>query len=142
MKMTDAASILGLSGTVSVSDIKKAYRVAALKYHPDKNPAGAEMMKIINAAFDVLKDFAELIPCDDEENTQDYPEAVNTALNAIIGLDGISMEVCGAWVSGETFKHKAVLKRAGFKFASKKKSWYFRPENWMSASRGSYSMDV
>ena len=33
------------------------YRAADLKYHPDKNPAGAEMMKLINAAFEVLKDF-------------------------------------------------------------------------------------
>jgi curved DNA-binding protein CbpA len=57
MNRQDAAKILSLNGTITSKDIKKAYRVAALKYHPDKNPAGEEMMKIINAAYDVLKDF-------------------------------------------------------------------------------------
>ncbi|WP_133471323.1 J domain-containing protein [Paraglaciecola marina] len=145
MKITDAANLLGLSGHVTKQDIKKAYRAAALKYHPDKNPAGAEMMKIINAAFDVLKEFSGEIPTEDRqsETTQNYSEALSAALNIIIDLEGLALEICGAWlwVSGETFKHKTLLKEAGFKFASKKKSWYFRPENWKSASRGSYSMD-
>ena len=144
MKITDAANLLELSGNVTSSDIKKAYRAAALKYHPDKNPAGAEMMKIINAAFDVLKDFSGDIPVDGEQdNQQNYSEALNAALNAIFDLEGLTLEICGAWlwVTGETFKHKLVLKETGFKFASKKKSWYFRPENWKSASRGSFSME-
>jgi hypothetical protein len=34
-----------------------------------------------------------------------------------------------------------VLKEAGFRFASKKKRWYFRPENWRSSSRGQYTME-
>ncbi|MDM3871840.1 DnaJ domain-containing protein [Porticoccus sp. W117] len=144
MNIKDAAKILGLSGEVSPEAIKKAYRVAAMKYHPDRNPAGAEMMKIINAAFDALKDYCGEIPEGEAgETTQDYPEAVNNALNAIMGLAGLDIEICGAWVwvSGETYKHKAALKEAGYKFASKKKSWYFRPEDWRSASRGSYSME-
>jgi curved DNA-binding protein CbpA len=147
MKLTDAANVLNLSGTVTSKDIKKAYRAAALKYHPDKNPAGSEMMKIINAAFDVLKNFSGDIPSDEQqasqENNQNYSEAVSDALNAILNLAALSIEICGAWVwvSGDTFKHKDVLKSAGFKFASKKKSWYFRPENWRSTSRGSFSMD-
>ena len=41
------------------------YRQAALKFHPDRNPAGAEMMKIINAAYDVLKDYAGEIEPED-----------------------------------------------------------------------------
>ena len=62
------------------------------------------------------------------------------ALNAIIGLDGLDIEICGAWVwvDGETYRHRAPLKQAGFRFASKKKRWYFRPENWRSSSRGQY----
>jgi curved DNA-binding protein CbpA len=144
MKITDAANLLGLSGTVTKQDIKKAYKAAALKYHPDKNPAGGEMMKIINAAFDVLKGFEGQIPSDEQEDgAQNYSEALNTALNAIIDLEGLVIEICGAWswVTGDTYKHKAVLKETGFKFASKKKSWYFRPENWKSTSRGAFSMD-
>ena len=143
MNIKDAAKILGLSGAITPKDVKDAYRKAAMKYHPDRNPAGADMMKVVNAAYDALKDFNDEIPASEETSEQDYPQALNEALNAIFGLEGLDVEICGAWVwvSGETYKHRAVLKEAGFKFAPKKKSWYFRPENWFSASRVSYSMD-
>ena len=144
MKLNDAAQILGLSGEVTPEEVKRAYRQAALKFHPDRNPAGAEMMKIINAAYDVLKDYAGEIEAEDAAGEAgSYPEAVNEALNAIIGLDGLEIEICGAWVwvDGETYRHRAILKEAEFRFASKKKRWYFRPENWRSSSRGQFTMD-
>jgi len=148
MNIKDAANILGLTGEVTPKDAKVAYRKAAMKYHPDRNPAGADMMKIINAAYDVLKEYTGDIPSNDNqsaeaEGTANYSEAVNEALNKIINLTGLDIEICGAWVwvSGETKKHKEVLKEAGFKYASKKKKWYFRPADWKSFSRGSHSME-
>ena len=145
MNIHDAAKILELSGTITTEDVKQAYRKAAMTYHPDKNPAGAEMMKIINAAYDVLREFEGEIEGagNDAGEEENYSQAVNEALNVIIVLDGLIIEICGAWVwvSGETYQHKAILKGAGFKFAGKKKSWYFRPEDWSSSSRGAYSMD-
>ncbi len=110
MKLNDAAQILGLSGEVTKEEIKQAYRQAALKFHPDRNPAGAEMMKIINAAYDVLKDYAGEIETEDSDGEAgNYPDAVNDVLNAIIGLDGLDIEICGAWVwvDGETYRHRA-----------------------------------
>lgn len=143
MNTHDAAKVLGLSGTLIPEDTKKAYRKAAMQYHPDRNPAGAEMMKIINEAFDTLKDFIGDIAQSEIETTEDYPEAVNAALNAIIGLEGLEIEICGAWVwvSGNTYARKADLKAANFKFAPKKRLWYFRPEDWKSRSRNTLSMD-
>ncbi len=120
------------------------YRQAALKFHPDRNPAGAEMMKIINVAYYVLQNYEGEIETEDAAGEAgNYPDAVNDALNAIIGLDGLDIEICGAWVwvDVETYRHRAALKEAGLRFASKKKRWYFRPENWRSSSRGQYSMD-
>ncbi len=148
MNIKDAAKLLGVSGTVTQEDIKKAYRQAAQQFHPDRNPAGAEMMKMINAAYDILKEFNGEIPCDssasgNSESEENYSEAVNEALNKIIHLDGLDIEICGAWVwvSGETKKHKDAIKEANFKYASKKKRWYFRPSDWKSRSRGSHSME-
>ena len=143
MKTTDAAQILGLSGEITPEDVKQAYRQAAKTYHPDRNPAGAEMMKVINAAYDLLKDFSGEIDPETAPDGTSYPEALNEALNAIIALDGLEIEVCGAWVwvGGNTRTHRQVLKEAGFFYASKKQRWYFRPENWRSSSRGQYSMD-
>ena len=141
MKTSDAAKILDLDGDITPETVKTAYKAAAMKYHPDRNPAGLEMMKIINVAYDTLKDFTGTI--DAELSDQNYPEALNTAINAIINLEGLLIEICGAWiwVTGNTREHKETLKANGYRFASKKKAWNFRPDNWKSASRGTTEMD-
>jgi molecular chaperone DnaJ len=57
--MRDYYEILGLQKTASESEIKKAYRSMAKKYHPDTNPDNAdaeEKFKEVNQANDVLSD--------------------------------------------------------------------------------------
>lgn len=147
MKIDDAANILGLTGDINPDIVKTAYRKLVKEYHPDlnpdlaKNPAGAEMIKVLNNAYDALKEYTGTISA--EEDRQNYPEALEEALSAIIDLQGLEIEICGAWVwvTGDTFTHKDVLREAGFKYASKKKAWNFRPESWKSRSRGQVSMD-
>ena len=49
--------ILQVSKTATKSEIKKAYRKLAMKYHPDRNPGdkeAEEMFKKINEAYEVL----------------------------------------------------------------------------------------
>lgn len=55
----DYYQILGVSRTAAQSDIQKAYRKLAVKYHPDKNPGNRdaeEKFKKIGEAYEVLKD--------------------------------------------------------------------------------------
>lgn len=55
----DYYSILGISRGADESELKKAYRKLAMKYHPDRNPDDKEAekkFKEINEAYDVLKD--------------------------------------------------------------------------------------
>lgn len=56
--MTDYYSILGVSPTASLTEIKRAYRRLAIQYHPDKNssPDAAERFYEINEAYDILGD--------------------------------------------------------------------------------------
>lgn len=46
--------VLGLTPPVTEQEIKKTYRSLALKYHPDKNPNGAEKFIKITAAYEAL----------------------------------------------------------------------------------------
>lgn len=139
MNIYDAAKILSLSGEINPQAVKKAYRAACKKYHPDVNPAGEDMMKLINAAFAVLKDYEG----DVKEQQADYSELLNDALNAVLGLNGLVIEICGAWVwiTGNTREHKDALKTASFKWANKKKAWYYRPADYKSRSKGSSTLD-
>jgi molecular chaperone DnaJ len=55
----DYYEILGLIKTCSFEEIKKAYRQAALKYHPDRNPddkAAEDQFKKSSEAYEVLSD--------------------------------------------------------------------------------------
>ncbi len=59
MAKEDYYDILGLGKGASASEIKKAYRKMALKYHPDKNPddkAAEEKFKQAAEAYEVLSD--------------------------------------------------------------------------------------
>ena len=145
MTKIDAIKVLNLNSPITAESIKAAYRDASKKYHPDINPAGIEMMKAVNAAYDILKD---LISFEDlngvEAGSVDYGEELNAALNAIMNCEGLEIEICGSWVwvTGTTMDHKETLKAAGYKWASKKKSWYFRPADYKAnKKREFYSMD-
>lgn len=144
MKLQDALNTLGLSGEITLEMAKAAYRAASMKYHPDRNPAGLQMMQAINAAWEAIKaaDWSQTIIVDESGNSG-YGDFLNDALNAVVDLDGISIEICGAWVwlSGNTYPHKAAIKAAGYRWASAKKMWYFRPEEWKSAGRGTWNID-
>eukprot|EP00009_Paramoeba_aestuarina_P005174 CAMPEP_0201523566 /NCGR_PEP_ID=MMETSP0161_2-20130828/20326_1 /ASSEMBLY_ACC=CAM_ASM_000251 /TAXON_ID=180227 /ORGANISM="Neoparamoeba aestuarina, Strain SoJaBio B1-5/56/2" /LENGTH=104 /DNA_ID=CAMNT_0047922729 /DNA_START=223 /DNA_END=534 /DNA_ORIENTATION=+ len=55
----DYYDILGVKKDSALSEIKKAYRKLAMKYHPDKNPGDAEAekkFKEIGEAYSVLSD--------------------------------------------------------------------------------------
>ncbi len=59
MAKQDYYEILGLSKSASQSEIKKAYRKMAIKYHPDKNPGDTEAeekFKLAAEAYEILSD--------------------------------------------------------------------------------------
>ena len=60
--MRDLYQVLGVGRSASQSEIKRAYRKLAHKYHPDKNPddpAAEERFKEASTAYEVLSDSAK-----------------------------------------------------------------------------------
>lgn len=56
MAKRDYYEVLGVSKSASADEIKKAFRKAAVKHHPDKEGGDETKFKEINEAYEVLKD--------------------------------------------------------------------------------------
>ena len=71
------------------------------------------------------------------------PQEFIHIINTLIRLNGLEVEICGSWiwVSGNTKEHKEVLKQLGFKFAYKKKAWYYHKDKFRKKSHEELTMD-
>ncbi len=80
----DYYEVLGVARTASPDEIKKAYRQAALKYHPDRNkePGAEERFKEAAEAYEVLSD---------AEKRQRYDQYGHAGLNGVGVHDFSSM---------------------------------------------------
>ena len=145
MKINDALNLLNLSSESTQADIKAAYKACSLKYHPDRNPAGAQMMIAINAAYNFLKSLNDTVKPQEGFSANDFGEELNNVLNQLFALEGLDIEVCGnwIWIGGNTKPHSKALGRNGIGcgWANKKKMWYYRPADYKSKGRGSWSID-
>lgn len=56
MSKRDYYEVLGVDKNASADEIKKAFRKAAVKYHPDKQGGDEAKFKEVNEAYEVLKD--------------------------------------------------------------------------------------
>lgn len=85
--MENPYSILGVSPTASTEEIKKAYRVLAMRHHPDRNAASGSQDR-----FNAIKTAYELLS--DPQKRAEY----NRSLNSRIILDPES-EALSLWNS-------------------------------------------
>jgi len=87
MEKRDYYEILGISKNASDSEIKKAYRKLAIKYHPDKNPdnkAAEEKFKEAAEAYEVLSN---------KEKRQRYNQFGHAGMKGAGGFGGGGMNM-------------------------------------------------
>jgi DnaJ-class molecular chaperone len=83
----DYFSILNLSNKASLQDIKKAYRILSIKYHPDKNHnANPELFNKVNEAYVKL--------------TTNFASIQNAILNQSMALQNASISLSNSLSNG------------------------------------------
>ena len=128
----------------TLEELRKQYKELLKKYHPDNPNGSTEATQEVNAEYDDLFKLLKNKHDHSTEQTSDSDkknydnmkynfeedEKLREVLQAIIHLSDITIEICGSWIwiSGNTYQHKTELKEHGFKFASKKKQWYWHTE--------------
>ena len=123
--------------------LKSAYTTLTKKYHPDINPGGLDMMKLINLAYELLSSKMGLWFVEDGDRGISIDEAIQAIFDKIKHLEGLEFEICGTWlwVSGDTYKHKTDIKSAGFKWSKNKSQWYWHNGDYKKKSKKFLPMD-
>lgn len=123
-----------LKSIASRSDIRKQFLKLAKTYHPDCGGSN-EDMKQVNKEFDFLdKNWAQFVnDVNNEDNNKPFInlEKFQKALNPIIALKGINIEICGSWiwVTGMTYPHADIFRKAGYLWSKTKKAWFYNGQD-------------
>ena len=115
------------AGIKNYDDLKSVYRDLCKKHHPDLG-GDTETMQRINAEYaKILKDGF----MDFGASSAEIEEALRDIIEKTVVFEGLVVELCGRWIwfTGATYQWKDQLKALGCFFASKKKAWYWRPED-------------
>ncbi len=134
----------------TADELKTLYRQLCKQYHPDKGGSTEQMQEINNQYEATMKRLLSGKPDDSygegkfyrsREQETEVEAAVRAAVEAVAHLDGIELEIIGAWVwlSGDTKTHKDTIKAAGYWWMNKKKMWAFKGKP--SNGRGNTTME-
>ena len=137
----------------TLEELRKQYKELLKTHHPDNGGNVADMQEI-NAAYDQLfKGLKDKHNSKTERSTKessyenmkyDFTEdtMLREMLYKIIGFTGITIEVCGSWIwVFNSYNYHKELKEMGFRFASKKKAWYWHSESFRKRSHNTLSME-
>jgi len=126
----------------NLEGLQAAYKALIRKYHPDLNPNGLELTKLVNAARDMLVQTADIWTQAEYESKSDpeyhIDQEIDEIYRKIRHIPGLKITLSGVWlwVSGDTKPHKETFKTLNFRWANKKKAWYWRPADSKRPKRG------
>ncbi|MGM9475275.1 J domain-containing protein [Pedobacter sp. GSP4] len=129
----------------TLDEVKALYKKLAKQYHPDLGGDTLSMQEVNKeyafASAKVIK--GKNLNEQETENEICFSAEYRVAIEKIIHLQGITIELVGywIWVTGNTIAVKNELKNAGFFFASKKLAWYFRTGEYKSSKGSKKSLE-
>ena len=104
-----------------INEAKKVYKRLAKQLHPDIGGTEEEF-KMLNSIYtDILENKIYF------SNNTKFDLEIEKIISQILHYENIVIEVVGSWIwlNGDTKIIKDKLKDLGFKWASKKKQWYY-----------------
>ena len=140
----------------TIEDVKKTYRKLCFKYHPDiyKGDNG-ETMQQINAEYEIAFEMYKnkhaakaeqkgtAGSAEAQAQSTEVPEMFKKIINGLVGCDGVQIDIVGTWVwlTGNTYAHKDKIKQLGFKWANKKKAWYWHSPEEKKSTHSKKTLD-
>ena len=105
-----------------INEAKKIYKTLAKKLHPDMDGGDEESFKLLNSIYTDLIEHKIYFSNDFKIDIE-----LEKVISLILHFENITIELVGSWiwVSGDTKEIKDKLKELGFKWAMKKKMWYY-----------------
>jgi curved DNA-binding protein CbpA len=134
----------------TLEELKKTYKMLAMKHHPDTADGDAGIMKIVNVEYDhlfhLLKDIrtnAKGETYTAKSGTCETPDIFRNIISKIIHLDGIHIEIIGCfiWLTGNTRQYKDLFKSLKFRWHNNKSAWYLAPDEYRKRNGNIYSLD-
>lgn len=137
----------------SVEAVKREYHKLCMKYHPDLNKDDTtEIMKQINTEYETAFEYFKNIHEEADNKTNTYTSSNETnetakefmeIINKLIICEGLNIDLCGRWIwlTGNTFPYKDIIKNLNFKWASKKRCWYWHKDEDICRSRKNMTLD-
>jgi len=120
--MTREEILKEFKGVEGINEAKKIYKTLAKKLHPDMVGGDEESFKLLNAIYTDLIEHKIYFSNDFKIDVE-----LEKIISLILHFENITIELVGSWiwVSGDTKEIKNKLKELGFKWASKKKMWFY-----------------
>ncbi len=104
-----------------INEAKKVFKTLAKKLHPDIGGTNEEF-KILNTVYNNILENKIYFSTDAKFDIE-----IEKIISQILHYENIVITVIGSWIwlSGDTKVIKDKLKELSFRYASKKKMWYF-----------------
>lgn len=119
--MTREEILKEFKGIEGINEAKNIYKQLAKKLHPDVG-GDEESFKLLNAIYTDLIEHKIYFSNDFKIDIE-----LEKIISLILHFENITIELIGSWVwvSGDTKEIKDKLKELDFKWASKKKMWFY-----------------